>query len=92
MVARQNSPTSARFLIAELRLEHTENAFYIKIVDLDFETGDYSVKTSEPFATLQYIVNGSYSTFGAQKLNDEQGKPSNILLFAVGYGLDDKNQ
>ena len=64
VAARTNSITAARFFIAESSQEYIGNSVYIKIVDLNFANGDYTIKTSEPFLSLEY-VSGYYYTVGA---------------------------
>ena len=56
---------NARFIIAEEEPEHSD--LYLKIIDLDFDSGLYSVHTSEPIISLEYTV-GHYYTVGAQML------------------------
>ena len=43
----------------------------MKIIDLDFDSGLYSVHTSEPIKSLEYTV-GHYYTVGAQMLKDSR--------------------
>ena len=70
MATYASDEKNARFIIAEEEPEHS--ALYLKVIDLDFNSGLYSVHTSEPIISLEYTV-GHYYTVGAQilKYSDE---------------------
>ena len=56
---------NARFIIAEEESGHS--AIYLKVINLDFDSGLYTVHTSESIPSLEYTV-GHYYTVGAQML------------------------
>ena len=87
-----HSQTEARFVIAETEPEHTDNQVYIKIIDINFETGDYSIGTSSPFTSLVYDFADEYYSVGSQFLANSDGSLAEIYIFVVGLGLDDDAQ
>ena len=87
-----HSDTEARFVIAETEPEHTDNQVYIKIIDINFETGDYSIGTSSLFTSLVYDFADVYYSVGAQFLANSDGSIAEIYIFVVGLGLDDDAQ
>ena len=87
-----NSQTEARFIIAETEPEHTDDQVYIKIIDINFETGDYSIATSSLFTSLIYDFVDDYYSVGAQFLANSDGSLAEIYISVVGLGLDDGDQ
>ena len=86
VASHAKTQTSALFLIAEV---DNESKVYIKVFEVDFETGEYYIGTSEPFPSLIYDFNYAYYTVGAQFLEDEDGNYVDTILFGTSYGLDD---
>ena len=70
-------------MIAETEPEHTDNQVYIKVIDFNFETGDYSIGTSSPFTSLVYDYGAVYYSMGAQFLANSDGSLAEIFIFAV---------
>ena len=64
---------------------------YVKVIDIDFETGHYSVETSEPFSALDEDII-YYYTVGLQFLLNQDGTLAETFIFGTSLGLDNDQQ
>ena len=85
------SQTQAMFLISEMGTEYSGSEVYVKIFQIDFSTGSYSIKTSEPFSALT-AAEENYYTIGSQFLVDSENDLVDTYLYCVSNGIDADTQ